>query len=220
MTDEGQVQEQQESSWDDEVKGRMRLFVINYCTETLCFFNGTAAYKAAYTDQRTGREPKDDVAAVSASRLLRNVKVQDAIHKLLEEMQPEVNLDGAYRILHAAKIIATTNPADIIDKEGRLVAKRLADLGDKAYCIAQVYHDKSGHVCYQLEDRSKYMALLAKVYRLEALFEPAKKDNTGVVEVPAKTADPATATPKEIAEEWNRVHEEELGKPQEEEESR
>lgn len=198
------AEEETEDAWDSEIKGRVRLFVLNYCTETLCFFNGRESYRAAYTKIKKGKEvytPSDEVCDASASRLLSNVKVRRACGILLKELQPEVNTDGAYRILHAAKVIATTSPADIIDKNGKLVVKTLKELGDRAYCIAQVYHDKSGHLCYQLEDRGRYIGLLAKVYKLEAMGDEQKKDDIGVVELPQKVSE--GSTPQETADKWN-----------------
>ncbi len=52
-----------------------------FCEEYIIDLNGTRAYKAAYTSVK-----KDETAAAGATRLLRNVNVDEYIKKLKDEM--------------------------------------------------------------------------------------------------------------------------------------
>ena len=153
--------------WDAEVRGRKRLFVLNYCTDTVCFMNGRRAYKAAYTKIKDGNPvyvPEDEVSDAGASRLLRSVKVKRAVARLLAETQPEADRENGYRLLHDLVLQATFRPGDIIDADGQLI-KSLDELGDLSKCIKNIYATKYG-IRVELMDRSFAQDKLLKYYNL------------------------------------------------------
>lgn len=137
---------EEDKPWDSEIKGRQRLFVLNYCTNPLFFMNGRRSYIEAYTKIKDNNElerPSNEVADVNASRLLSNAKVKRAVSQLLAESQPEADKDNSYKLLHDLVIQATFNPSDIIDNMGNLKGD-LEDLGDLAKCIESIEPTKFG----------------------------------------------------------------------------
>lgn len=182
--------------WDSELNGRERLFVLNYCTDSLCFFNGTQAYKAAYTKTKGGMAeyiPDDDTAAVGASKLLRKAKVKKAVKDLLSEMQPDIDKENSHRLLHDLVLQATYNPADIIDRKGRLKVSELSELGELAKCIDQIYMTQTG-TRIVLSSRRFAQDKLLKYYNL-VCEKPEIKVDLPVIAI-AEKADNAA--------EWNR----------------
>lgn len=161
------MNEEHKHAWDEEIKGRQRLFVLNYCTSELFFMNGRQAYIAAYTKIKDGKpvKPKEETADVNASRLLSNAKVKNAAAKLLAELQPDVDRDNSYKLLHDLFLQATYNPADIIDSKGRLKVKRFEDLGDMAKCVEQIEPSQYG-LKVKLASRKFAQDKLLKYYDL------------------------------------------------------
>ncbi|MCQ2611848.1 MAG: terminase small subunit [Treponema sp.] len=147
-----------DQAWDQDVKGRERLFVLHYCTSETTRFNATASYKAAYTkiDRNTGKEIVPDQATCEscASRLMKRERVKLAVKMLLKTVQADIDEENVYRMLRELWNLSTYNPADILDKNGKLKVKKLSDLGEKAKCIAQITPTMYG-VKYTLYDRNK-----------------------------------------------------------------
>jgi len=187
--------ENNEKTWDSGITGRQRLFVLNYCTESLCFFNATAAYRESYYDRKTGKRPDDNTAAVCGSKLLRKAKVKNAIRLLLAEVQPEADRMNSYQLLHDLALQATYNPADIIDCKGRLVVKHLAELGEKAKCIAQITPTVTG-VQIKLCSRAVAQDKLLKYYNL-VKEEPPKDGGMPVLAIDRQAGE---------ADEWNGIY--------------
>lgn len=157
-----------EQTWDENLRGKERLFVLNYCTQDAFFFNGTQSYIVAYTKYKDGKvsyRPDDNTAGVCASQLLRRPRVKEAIKRLLRDTQPEVDSENSYRLLHDLVIQATFNPADIIDKKGQLKVKKLEDLGELAKCVEQVIPTQFG-TRIVLAKRSYAQEKLLKYYDL------------------------------------------------------
>ena len=154
--------------WDAEIHGRMRTFVLNYCTSSIYFMNATRAYQEAYkrfgTDG-TVIECTEESAASSASDLLRKPKVRRACAKLLAMNQPEADSANAYRLLHDLFLQATYDPADIIDESGNLKVKDLHELGDLAKCIEGLEPTKYG-IKVRLASRRFAQDKLLKYYDL------------------------------------------------------
>ena len=84
---------------------------------------------------------------------MKNEKIKLAIKRLLKVTQADIDDEMVYRILKEMALGATYNPADILDKNGKLVTKTLAQLGDKAKMIAQIEPTKFG-IKYTLVNRS------------------------------------------------------------------
>ena len=70
----------------------MRQLMENFCVEFVRCGNATEAYKNAGYKVRS-----DNIAAVAAARLLRNVKVQKRIEELRSEMDSRKIMDAAER---------------------------------------------------------------------------------------------------------------------------
>jgi phage terminase small subunit len=161
-------------TWEDLVKGRVRLFVLWYCTDDLCFLNGTAAYKQAYRkkipDTEKYEDPTDEVAAASASRLLRNVKVKRAIQMLLKTTSDEADERGAQQLLKDWRTLAFYDPAKILTNDGKLKVKKLEDLGPLSICIKAIERtaDRNGNIYtnIKLYDRRQIMQDYAKYLNL------------------------------------------------------
>lgn len=85
-----------------------------FADEYLIDLNGTRAYKAAYPNVK-----KDDVAAAAATRLLKDVKVQEYIDKRMKdrEKRTEVTQDMVVRELAAIAFSDASNYARVIEKQ-------------------------------------------------------------------------------------------------------
>lgn len=174
-----------EKVWDDDVKGRSRLFVLFYCTDDSCFLNGTRAYKKAYTKKHadTGLDdvPSDEVAAVGGSRLLRNAKVKTAIRLLNRAFRDESDEEAGYRILKQYETLAFYDPADIINAKGELIVKDLKDLGPLSRCISGIETKPTEfgtQTTVKLSERRAYMQDIGRYLNL------IRPDNSGAVMVP------------------------------------
>ena len=85
-----------------------------FCDEYLIDFNATRAYKAAYKNVKN-----DGAAAASASRLLRNAKIQNYIGKKMKEREKRTEITQDKVLKELAKI-AFANAADyarVVEKE-------------------------------------------------------------------------------------------------------
>ena len=189
-------------TWDSTVKGKVRLFVLYYCTDEECIFNQTEAYRKAYTkkDRRTGKvfKPNAQTCQSNGSRLMKKSKVRLAVQRLLKTAQADIDEEMVYRLLKEMCLGATFNPADVLDKNGKLAAKSLKDLGDNAKLIAQITPTKFG-IQYTLIDRTKYMSMLGKYLNL---VRPETKVDIKlpVIELTAKYTDDENAS---AVDKWN-----------------
>jgi hypothetical protein len=195
-----------EPKWDDGLKPRERAFLVYYLTDPDCFLNGRKAYRKAYTKHASGGAqtyyPADDVCDTGASRLLSSDRVARGYGLLRDAIQPEADLDTGFRLIHDCTLLATYNPADIINEKGQLL-KPLGDMGEKAKCVAGIT-TMFGNTFVRLEDRSKYAKLLMVwlgTGRGDRRGNPAAKD-TGVVELPSKDGKESDS-PAQKAEAWN-----------------
>ena len=183
------MDEENDAAWDEGLKAKQRLFVLNYCTNQNCFLNQTAAYRITYTrkDRATGKvifEPAKVTCETNGSRMLRNSTVKKAIYRLLKLTQADIDEQNVYRILKLLAERAFYNPADIIDAKGKIKVKKLEDLGEKAKCIEQIQKTKYG-VNVTLASRDKSLDQLIKY--LEMVRPEQQIDITlPVIELPAK----------------------------------
>lgn len=154
MTNEQEIND----SWDAEVKGRKRLFVLHFCTNEQTFLNASASYREAYTkkDRLTGKfiVPEQSTCETNGSKLMKREDVKTAIKRLLILAQGDKDDLKTYQLLEELALLASYNPADILDNQGRLKTKTLDELGEKAKCIAQITPTPYG-IRYTLYDRNK-----------------------------------------------------------------
>ena len=155
--------------WDNGLKHKERLFVLHYCTDDLTFLNATASYKSVYKDRDkvTGKvtERSNEVCEAAASRLLSKEHIKVAVSKLLTETQADLDEKNGYKLLKDLMLLAAYNPAEIIDKKGRLKVKSIEELGEYAKCIQQIEVTPNG-VKVTLADRAKYMQMYLKYLNL------------------------------------------------------
>lgn len=187
MSDES-VQDRQDAearTWEDGLSGRVRLFVLHYCTDEECFLNGTRAYKAAYRkkNRETGEvdEVDDNTAAVNASKLLRKTKVREAIRMLLALARDETDEEAVHRILKVWGTLAFYNPADIITADGLLKVKDLGELGPLALCVQGIERREGKWgttINIKLADRTPYVRDYAKYQNL------IRPDTANLVTIP------------------------------------
>ncbi len=151
-------------AWDDELRGKQRLFVLFYCTDAECFLNGTKAYSKAYPDC-TG----SDAAAVSASKMLRKAKVKTAIRHLLRIARDDLDDKMIHKLLHQYEVLSFYNPADIITASGGLIVDDLKELGELAMCVEGIetkVNQAGQYTVIKLVNRFKAMEALAKYLKL------------------------------------------------------
>jgi phage terminase small subunit len=161
-------------AWDTDLKGRRRLFVRYYCTDSWCQFNQTRAYKKAYTTKHSvkgkPREPADSTARAEASRLMQRPEIKTAIRRLLKHMQPAEDEAAAAELIWLYRLLATYDPADIISATGKLTVSDLEKLGPLSKAIAGITTKINARgdetVEIKLADRIKAMDSLAKYLRL------------------------------------------------------
>lgn len=83
--------------------------------------NGTKAYKQAY-----GEDLSDDVAAVNASKLLRNTKIKAAIDKKLQDIADIAELDAAWSLKNLKNIAERCQQAEPVmefDREEKCMVR-------------------------------------------------------------------------------------------------
>ena len=199
-----QETETDNTEWDSTVKGRQRLFVLNYCTVEECLFNATESYRQAYTfkDAKTGKvkEPEKQTCEVNGSKLLKKPNVKLAIKRLFKTAQQDIDDQTVYKVLKDMVLGATFNPSDVLQANGKLKTKTLAELGEKAKLIAQIKNGKYG-VEYTLIDRKPYLDMAIKY--LQLVREETKIDVTlPVIELTPKVTDDENET---AVEKWNQI---------------
>ena len=161
--------DEKDGKWDNGLSHKERLFVLHYCTDDLTFLNATASYKSVYKDRDkvTGKvtERSNEVCEAAASRLLSKDYIKTAVSRLLTETQADLDEKNGYKLLKDLMMLASYNPADIIDKKGRLKVKSIEELGEYAKCISQIEITREG-VKVTLADRPKYMQMYLKYLNL------------------------------------------------------
>ena len=187
--------------WDAALKGKERLFVLRYCTDSETFLNATATYRKVYTKHNpvTGKEEKlsREVCQAAASRMLKRPEIKTACAKLLRETQADVDEKTQYQLLHDLVLYATYNPADIINPDGSLRVKSLRSLGEKAKCITKIKQTKWG-IDVTLADRGRYMAQLLQYLDI-VRPESDVQEELNVIEMVRKSIN---------IDEWNKIAEE------------
>ena len=146
--------------WETGLTGRQRRFVEYYCGDRDCFLNAVKAFQKAYA--RPGREHTAASVQSNSARLMRNPRIQDAITRLLRSRQNEEDRLSEYRVLRLLGTLAFYNPADILDRYGKLKTKDLGERGDLAYCIAGIKRNKDGGKEIKLFDRTKALDMLSR----------------------------------------------------------
>ncbi len=205
MSDAAVVDQQLEAEkvWDDEVKGRARLFVLYYCTDDECFLNGTRAYQKAYT--RKNKEsvvddvPSEAVAAVNASRMLRNAKVRQAIRLLNRLFRDESDEEAGYRILRTWETLAFYDPAEIINARGELIVSDLKELGPLSRCIEGIERRSTQwgtDTIVKLASRRGFMQDLARYLNI------IRPENASIITIPVFLGQTKTDS-----DEWSKAHE-------------
>ena len=191
--------EQSEDAWDYELKGRERLFVLRYCTDSETFLNATATYKKVYSSasEKGKKGLSREVCEAAASRLMRKDRIRRACAKLLKDTQAEIDEKSQYQLLHDMFMYATYNPADIITSKGELKVKDVKSLGELAKCITEIIPTRYGYRV-RLADRGRYIQQLMQYLDL-IRPEITAGESLKVIEMVSKAVS---------VEEWNRYAEE------------
>jgi hypothetical protein len=149
--------------WDEGLTGRQRRFVELYCTDKACFLNPRAAYIKTY--RREGSLVPPDQADANAARMMRHPKIKDAIARLLRSAREEKDIIAGEQVLSLLEMLASYNPADIIDKDGNLKVDDIEKLGPLALCITGIRKTR-GYKEIRLFDRFKAIDALAEYLKL------------------------------------------------------
>lgn len=154
--------------WDAGLKPKERLFLLEMCTSEENWLRPDKAYREITKkyDKKTGQTVyvDDRSASKGANRYLQKPKIKEALKKLLQQQQPELDEQNVYRVLHEMQTIAFYNPADIINDKGQL-KKPLQELGDLAKCVTEIKVTKYG-TQVMLADRFKYIEAICKYLNL------------------------------------------------------
>lgn len=94
---------------EDEMTDKQRKF----CDEYLIDLNATRAYKLAYPNVKS-----ESAATSGASRLLRNVKVQEYINKQLEKISSEKIADAKEVMEYLTTVLRGESQSEIVVIEG------------------------------------------------------------------------------------------------------
>lgn len=141
-----------------------------FCDEYLIDLNATRAYKVAYKNVT-----KDETAAASSSRLLRNVKVKDYVNERMKarEKRTEVTQDKVLKELAKIGFANITDYINIIETEGYNESGELQKYNDvkleitkeldeaKQSAISEIKRGKNG-VELKLNDKVKALELMGK----------------------------------------------------------
>ena len=106
--------------WDAGLKPKERLFLLEMCTSEENWLRPDKAYREITKkyDKKTGQTVyvDDRSASKGANRYLQKPKIKEALKKLLQQQQPELDEQNVYRVLHEMQTLAFYNPADIINR--------------------------------------------------------------------------------------------------------
>ena len=197
------MQEDEDEAWDEGLKHKDRLFVLQYCAVAETFLNATASYKAVYTktDKESGAKivPEQSTCESNGSKKVKQLRIP--IKKLLKLVQADLDEQNAYKVIHDMAELALFNPADVINNKGGLKAP-LEKMGDKAKCIAQIIPCEKG-VRVVMADRTKYMDMLTKYLNL------VRPETQIDVKLPVvELAPKVTGDVLDAVEKWNKQAEE------------
>jgi phage terminase small subunit len=151
------VSKQSSSSWET-LNDKQKLFCLSY----LQCFNATKAYKEAYPSIKS-----DDIAAVSGARLLRNVKVKQALQEKLDDFWQERE-NQAGRTLNEIMALAFSDIDNIVQiKEDTLNVKDLRAIDSRAIqSIKTTRTNDSETITVSLYNKNQALALLAKIINM------------------------------------------------------
>lgn len=146
-----------------------------FADEYLIDLNATRAYKAAYQSVK-----KDEVAAVSGARLLRNVKVSAYIEEQLEKMRSERVADAREVMEYLTSVMRREKEEKVVVTLNKEVSKYIPDENGtmRKQTVKEEFPEIVG-IPAKLSDANKAAELLGKRYRLFT----DKLDVTGAVPV-------------------------------------
>lgn len=195
-----------EESWDEGLKPKERLFVLQYCAVQETFMNAAESYRAVWTkiDKDTGQRIVPTPETCQANGSKKKKALMSAIKKLMKIVQEQLDEENAYKVIHDIAEIALFNPGEILDSDGGLKVP-LENLGNKAKCIAQIIPQKDAGPRIVLADRDKYMDKLLKYLNL-VRPETQVEVKLPVVEVAPKVTGKDVL---EAVEKWNAKAQEE-----------
>jgi len=126
-----------------------------FCREYIVDENAVRAYQRAYKESPATYES----AAASATRLLKDVKIQDRIQKLREERNKRLEV-SADKILAELSKLAFSDPRAMFDDDGQL--KPVTELdADVAAAISSIDVTQSG-VKVRMADKRAALELLGR----------------------------------------------------------
>jgi len=167
-----------------KVENIHKLFAKEYVVH---YGNGTQAYMKVYP------KTKEATAAVSASRLLNNVKIQRLIDaeykKIFKEKDTEIEKSKTYKMIHA---IGNSNISDVVDLEnGTLKVKDISEIPPGAIEAIQSIKRHKKETAYGTDDmlevrmHPKLQALELRA-KLQGMIE--KDSNLATLEIVVKPA--------------------------------
>lgn len=129
-----------------------------FADEYLVDLNATRAYRAAYPAVK-----RDETAAQSGSRMLRNAKVAAYISKRMEDRQRRTEITQD-RVLQELAAIAFTDATDIVSvKQNTVFVKNTADLTEvQKKAIAGIKQSKDGAIEVKMNDKKAALELLGR----------------------------------------------------------
>ncbi|MCB6475588.1 terminase small subunit [Emergencia timonensis] len=133
-----------------------------FADEYLIDLNATRAYKAAYQSVK-----KDEVAAASGARLLRNVKVSAYIEEQLEKMRSERVADAREVMEYLTSVMRREKGEKVVVTLNKEVSKYIPDENGtmRKQTVKEEFPEIVG-IPAKLSDANKAAELLGKRYRL------------------------------------------------------
>lgn len=172
----------------DKLNDKHKLFVMNYVRRMGV---GYKAYKDTYPNTKS-----IDSAMTQASRLLRNVKVKEAVEEkfgsIYKQIETDVEKSKTYKMIHA---ICDTEISDIIDLEdGTLRVKSLSEIPPEAlHAIQSIEMDEkdgekmqSKNIKVKMVPKSTFVKMRAEIQKL---IDP-KADNQPIEIIVTKAIRP------------------------------
>jgi len=169
---------QDSTAWG-QLNDKQRVFVLEY----LRSFNATAAYRAAYPEAKSIAG-----AAASASKMLRNAKINEAIKEQLHEFWDNKQKECG-RALSEIVTLAYSNISDVITiSKGQLTIKNLSQIDSRVIkSIKQTNSLNGDSIQVTLYDKVQALSLLLKILNM---FPNEKVEHSGTIEIiPAQRPD-------------------------------
>lgn len=177
--------EKKEECAFDKLKIEHQNFVKEYVRN---FAVGYKAYKCVYPNVT------DEVARASASRLLSNVNVKQAIEdeykRIWKEKDSEIEKSKTFQMIHT---LGSSDISDIVDlRDGTLIVKSLKDIPPEArqciqsleYIKKETQHGIDENIKVRLHPKQPALELRAKIQKM---IDP--KDNAQQLEITIKPAE-------------------------------